>query len=197
MLRYKYCVLINNLLHWWKHKVSPPIRWMVYLFAAMFSLSLMFAPEVRSKDYAQTDFTYHSSAKLYFHNVRSYYYYRDEEEKAGFYRYELKKQRMIDSLLPFGLFLLDNWRSSEVYIWLNPDSTITHIKIDSTTFSTQTLNREKMHLMAASIYQALLNDQSIFAKTQEGPYVEILTDRKEQKALETILFDYFRWLDIH
>ncbi len=184
-------------INWWNNKVSPPIRWMVYLFSAMLSLSLIFAPEAKPTDYYHTDFSYHSSAKLYFHNVRSYYYYREEEDKAGFFRYELKKQRMMDSLLPFGLFILDNWRSDEVYILLEFDSTISHIKVDTTTFNAASLNRDKMHLMAASIYMALNDDKPIMVKSENGSFEKVCTDRKQIKTLETVLFDYFRWLDIH
>lgn len=189
--------MYKQITNWWNHKVSPPIRWMVYLFSAMLSLSLIFAPEAKPADYYHTEFIYQSSSKLYFHNVRSYYYYREEEEKAGFFKYELKKQRMMDSLLPFGLFLLDNWRSDEVYVLFDLDSTITHIKVDTITYNTASLNRDKMHQMAASVYLALNNDQPIMVKTEGELFTEVLTDRKQKKVLETILFDYFRWLDIH
>ncbi len=187
--------IFNNIAQRW-NRLIPPVRWMVYLFSGILVLSFLFAPTPSPHDYFNTDFSYTSSSKIYFNNVRSYYYIRSNEQKAGFHSYELKKQRMRAEEWPFTLLLLDNWRSEEVYINVEMDSLLVALEVDTTRYMVKAFNRDDMHAIAASVYLAVKENKIVKAVYSDSTTI-VFDDRKDRKALETCLFDYFRWLDIH
>lgn len=187
--------LIRNFKHRWDQLI-PPVKWMIYLFTSILALSLIFAPTPSPSDYFQSDYSYTTSSKVYFNNVRSYYYTRMDEKAAGFHRFELKKQQMHADDWPLLLSLMDNWRNDELYVHVDLDSTMIALEIDTATYKCEAFNREAMHRIAASLYLAVKNDKTIRAVYNDKSKV-IFEDSKDRKVLETTLFDYFRWLDIH
>lgn len=182
-------------MNWWRN-VVPPVRWMIYLFSGIIILSMVFAPEPSPADYLTPNFSYTSSAKLYFHNVRSFYYQRTNEDAAGFYRYTLKKQLEQERNLPIQLSILDNWRNDEVYMHVDFDTTLRTLHIDTNVIDVKSFNNIEMHQIAASLFIALSNDDVVKAVYSDSSTYEY-NKNKDRSPLETILFDYFKLLNVH
>ncbi len=164
---------------------------MLLFFLGWITLTVALSPKVPEQDLYTTDFSYTQSAKLYFHNMRSYYYITDTYR--GFRRHKIKKLRNVET--PVAFIILENVQAEEVYIFPEIDSTWLNASLefaDGTTMILKESDREYYHELATRFFIHLENREAIKLTSQKGQTWSAYDDKYIRRALETVLFDYFR-----
>jgi hypothetical protein len=182
---------MEKLLNRW-NSLNPPVRWMIYFFSFWIFMSILLSPKAPEKDLMALNFKYTQSGKMYFHNIRSFYYTRDNYR--GFQRYQLKKLEKTD--VPLNFVLLENLASEELFIAPMIDSNWLHSEVfiaSDTVFELLNSNRDYMHTLAAHIFLALENGEDVRLRNRAGETWSMQEDVYIRKGIETVLFDYFRW----
>jgi hypothetical protein len=180
------------IVQYWK-KIRPPVRWMLLFFLGWITLVIALSPKVPAQDLYETNFSYTQSAKLYFHNMRSFYFLSDTYR--GFRRHQIKKLRNIKT--PLSFVILENVQAEEVYIFPEIDSVWLNASIefaDGTTMILKESDREYYHRLATRFFIHLDNREAILITARNGEMWSVYEDEYLRRGLETVLFDYFRLL---
>lgn len=181
------------------HALNPPVRWLIYFILIVITLSLVFAPEPRKVNYEEVNFATISSSRMYFKNVRSYYYDINPREKAPFILYRFKR-RLDDSLayhLPF--MIIENPFAEEAYIYAEQEYAIAELKnpavsveAASQIHNLKEINNEQHLQLAAQVYNSLLSDEQIWLLDGRDTIAELYEDKVARSNAEMVLEDYFK-----
>ncbi|MDZ7846427.1 MAG: hypothetical protein U5L96_06495 [Owenweeksia sp.] len=58
------------------------MRWLLGFIAVLIGFAFLFPPKPYPVNLAEISYGYSSSSKLYFHNMRSYFYHINENERS-------------------------------------------------------------------------------------------------------------------
>lgn len=162
-------------------------------------LSFLFAPQPKPVSIYDISFATTSSSKLYFKNVRSYYYDIIHDNKSRFTFYKLKR-RSRDTLTPLVQFeIIDNPLADEAYLYakinpLNRDSlklVTTHL--DSIVkVKLSLMNNEAYYKLGAIVYRALIHNNPVYLTDGNDTIKQLYTTKLENLNAEIVLEDYFK-----
>jgi len=156
-------------------------------------LYAVFGPSTKKISLEEVSFKTTQSSELYFKNIRSYFYNKEEHKESGFHLYSLKSLEENGS--PLSFVILQNWMMSEAYIMLETGSTdelTTPFTIEIEEEQQLVLNAEDsyaQYVFAAQVFTALENDMDLRLKQKD---VVIYISERDKKALHKSLGDYFR-----
>ncbi len=191
--------IIQHIKSKWR-EIPLPGRWLLIFLTVVLGLSFLFQPPPKPIDLQEISFATHSSSRIYFHNVRSYYYDIFPKEKPPFVIYRLKR-RLRENGRPLLQFaIIQNLAAEEAYIFAEAenDSVFEKAKVVfyqqnsvNDTVDLARMNNEKHFILAAKTYRALLRDEQM-RWLRGSEQVGFLESKKARRNALTILEDYFK-----
>jgi hypothetical protein len=168
----------------------------VGMSTALLALALLFPPKKTEVDLEGVHFSTANSSKMYFKNVRSYYYRIQEDKQSGFVLYRHKGFSYPENTDGMRLMIVENWREDEAYLFFefSDDESAFFLKV-ATSDSLMPLNQVNTTLLYQSgkaLYQAASKGQSHEVFSEFGISLPLPTERRYQRALQATLEDYFR-----
>lgn len=172
------------------------MRWMVILVIALYALACNspnadFSFPEGNRIYTRDD------ARLFFQNIRSPYYHKEEREKTGIRMYRLKDQAGDASGPNILLTIADAWQRNEVYLipepneWFQMDTFSIHCQCDD---RASTLAYSPMPPAAASrwIYELYrLREKGCILRVNNRP----LFNPSQEKVFKKVVQDYLKWIE--
>lgn len=154
------------------------------------------APEIKRVKRDIADFHVNASDRLYFKNLRQYYY-RSSMTKEQQFEVFVLKQSDIERRTPLRFKILNNWRMDEAYIMLSDTSDVVsgQIMLDNKGFEWQLsdLDAEGHLLLAMDLFEYLQDDEArCLYKHPEYGRIEIWNEKHERQEALTVLRDYFK-----
>jgi len=166
-------------------------KWFLYFLGAVFVLVVafsVFGPEGKQINLKEIEFRTTNSSELYFKNIRSYFYDKEEREDARFKLYRIKSRKE-----KLNFLLVSNWLMDESYIMA--ESNYSQFKIvwsfegatDTITLNGQS-NRAH-YIFAAEVFEQLDRKAELWLlnSATKVPFTE-----EEKSSLRTTLKDYFK-----
>ncbi len=184
-------------------KISPPAKWLIAFIIIVLGLSFLFAPRPHPIVLTEISFTTTSSSRLYFKNVRSYYYNIYPREKPPFTIYRLKRRIRDTNQAYLQFMIIDNQSADEAYIYAESspvfkqyDSLAVFIpNVKDTTDRLaflSTMISEDHYLFAGVVFTKLLRGEKVFLMNKSDTLTELFTGKKELRNASTVLEDYFK-----
>tara|TARA_R110000868_G_scaffold236861_4_gene490927 strand:+ start:996 stop:1556 length:561 start_codon:yes stop_codon:yes gene_type:complete len=169
--------------------------WLLGMTAMVVLIALLFPG--KHVDLKEINFKTSSSSRIYFKNMRSYFY-DSEQDKASNYQLNRISTREIDDSNTFNFIIIDNWLLDEAYIMLEtnlvdfPDSSIKIKYVESNEekfIQLKEANNEANYIFAAQLYEVISrkNQLSIYQSNKWTPF-----SQEELKSLKKSLEDYFK-----
>ena len=170
------------------------LSFVLLIFGSAFFISHTLPEYKSSNEYTQ-------SQKVYFHNVRSYYYKHHYDQLSGFEHYLLKRGSWDTNHVGFHWKILDNIRSSEAYIYPHffgisksyPEAAYlkfgSNHKIKIYPQNTDSLRYAAYFLLNHFKQESQTDSILLMIDGMSYPY---LHDKKQVKNTQTILEDYFK-----
>lgn len=174
-------------------KIGTIQKWFLVWFAGMVAFCYVTYPSyapIKSAPY-----TAHVIAdrRIYFMNLRRYYYEEKTDSASNFRLYSLKKwpTNTPDTMVQF--VLIDNWLQDEMYIMPQIGEPQKNYKmiVGADTFPLLHSNAEKWHRLAVACYKSLNENQPIVLIDSESRMPLFTTDEGRKAAL-TVLEDYLK-----
>lgn len=167
--------------------------------AALVLLYIVFGPKAKKIDLKSINFYSTESAELYFKNIRSFSYDREENEEARFVLYRIKSREK-DTLIPaINFMLVSNWLQDENYIIAEPQpSDLLNNGLnwrrgeDSGTLMLTTKDAEDHYIFSASFYELLTAEADFFYFDKRQKEQLLFISEDQRKSLNKTLSDYFK-----
>ena len=165
----------------------------------MLLVAFIFAPQKQAVDYNDVSFTSSANSRLYFHNVRSFYYHIDKRSKSPMLIYRLKRRVPERDSLSLNFDIIRHPASDDAFIYSylgkaysSQDSLM--LKFSAFQGSEKILNiRNEDHFrIAAKTYTSFINDESIYLMKGSDTISELFKDRSAYIDTEITLEDYFK-----
>ncbi len=177
-------------------------KYFFYWLAGMAVLVLLyiaFGPKAKKIDLKSINFYSTESAELYFKNIRSFSYEREENEEARFVLYRIKTREK-DTLIPaINFMLVSNWLQDENYIITEPqphdllDSGLVWKNgEDSGLLSLSTKDAEDHYIFSASFYEQLTAESQFYYLDKSQKHQQLRFSEDQRKSLKKTLSDYFK-----
>lgn len=171
-------------------------------FLIMVVIVIFTLPDSRLSKLERISFATPSSAQLFFKNVRSFYYNKNEEGGGVFDAYRLNSLLEEPQQSKIHFVIYQNWRQHKAFIRV--DTALTTIENQPITWTVEsdsnsdTLNwpsgkNEEQFSFAAAIYRVLSESEAtLFVLSPEGDKVTLFEDQQARTRTRLILRDYFR-----
>ena len=163
----------------------------VVLFVTLYAV---LGPQGKNINLKEINFKTTESSELYFKNIRSYFYDKENRDDAQFILYRLDSRTLDTTLNKLNFILVSNWLLDECYIIAASNQTTIKIawenKKDSGKIFLTEMDSEANYIFAALLFEKLSEKAtlSIVADNNEQiPFTE-----KEKVSLKTSLKDYFK-----
>ncbi len=184
------------------HKLNPPVKWFSYFLLFMVGFSLLLAPTPQPVNWEQISFSTTASSRLYFKNVRSYYYNIFSREKPPLVLYRYKRRLRDSSFAHLQFMIVENPHADEAYIFAEANfgpeqltaSRLVFSDADTSHNSTpplHLLNNEGHYQLAARVYNHLLDNEQIMLVNGNDTIMELWASGKLRDNALTVLEDYF------
>lgn len=186
---------------YWKkfQSLSPPIQWFSYAMLALFILAIAFAPELKPVDYQDISFKSSADSRLYFNNMRSYYYHIDTKSKAPTAMYNLKRRSLDRDSSSLNFTIVHYPGAEEVFIFAGPGKKFEQFDSLRVIFSKYPgfenligINREGHFRIAAKAYTSILENQAVYLASGQDTITQLYTDKASLLDAEITLEDYFK-----
>jgi hypothetical protein len=188
-------------MNWWKRYKALPLlwRWFFQFLLIMTFIAFLFAPKKRAVDYNLISFESSANTRLYFHNVRSYYYHLDSRTKAPMLIYRLKRRdAKRDSLsLNFDIIRHPSADESFIYSYLGRgfekyDSLSLSFEAFTERESLTNLQKENHYRIAAKTYTSFIQEKAVFLMQGSDTIKELYSEGNTFAETEVVLEDYFK-----
>ncbi len=162
-------------------------------------LFIVFGTKVKKIDLKSINFYSTESAELYFKNIRSFSYEREENEEARFILYRIKTREK-DTLVPtINFMLVSNWLQDENYIIAEPwPNELLNLGImwqskdSSGVIELNNKDVESNYIFAATFYEQLAAESKFYYLNDDGVKQELIFSEDQRKSLNKTLKDYFK-----
>ncbi|MFT6166758.1 MAG: hypothetical protein ACJASF_001451 [Vicingaceae bacterium] len=162
----------------------------VVIFVTLFAL---FGPQGKKISLKEIEFNTTNSSELYFKNIRSYFYDKEEDPNARFILYKINNREKDSNKLKLQFLLVHNWLLNECYLIAEPYKTDFQIewqyedKLGSINLKGE--NNRAHFIFAAELFEQLDRkaDMWILYNATKIPFSE-----EEKASLRTTLKDYFK-----
>jgi len=174
---------------------SPLVKYFLIFVFSLLALSFLFPPKPKVPSSNDPTFTVRSADKLFFKNLRSYYYH-SEWDNAGVFN--LRRFKKLDSeTLQF--LLIENEALDEWYIRAYWSDSLTDRLwwIEHQAVALDSLNNEEQWQFAFEFYSAILNNKELKYCNTDNSSDCVYLDEEQRKKYEANLFDYFRIIGLN
>lgn len=162
----------------------------VFIFIVLFAL---FGPQGKKINLKEIEFTTTNSSELYFKNIRSYFYDKEEINDANFLLYRIKSREKDSIKINLQFLLVHNWLLNECYLIAETHHPGLQVEWEyDDEFGTIKLNGEnnRAHfIFGAELFEQLDRDADI-RLVNAGSKKEF--SQEERSSLKTSLKDYFK-----
>lgn len=154
------------------------------------------APEVKKVKRALADFHVNASDRLYFKNLRQFYYQSSMTKEQQFEVFVLKRSGG-EQRTPLRFKILNNWRMDEAYIMLSDTGDVVSggIMLDNgrSEWQLSDLDAEGHLQLAMDLFEHLQEENMrCFYEHPEYGRREIWNEKQERQEALTVLRDYFK-----
>lgn len=185
---------------WWKkfRRLNPPVQWLFVFIVCILILALAFAPSPKPIDYNQVNFTTTSDSRLYFQNMRSFYYNMDTRSKKPMIIYRLKRRKPETDARGLQFSIVQHPLAGNAYAyaelgekWKQYDS----LHVAFLNYSREVLgnlNSEDHYRIAAKVFSSLLDNEAVFLVSRTDTLTELYADEQLRLNAEITLEDFFK-----
>lgn len=177
-------------------------KYFFYWLAAMTGIVLLyivFGPKAKQIDLKSINFHSTESAELYFKNIRSFSYEREENSDAQFILYRIKSREK-DTLVPtINFMIVSNWLQDENYIIVETqpeqllDKGLMWVKDENEgVIKLKTRDAEAHYVFSALFYEQLTGESDFFYIDENGESRHLIFSEDQQKSLKKTLKDYYK-----
>ncbi len=178
---------------------SPLIKGFLIFLVLAIGLAVSTAPKPIPVDYREVSFKTSSDSRIYFHNVRSYYYDIDRLSKRPMEIYRLKRigeERASESL---NFDIIRAAAIDEAFIFARVGTA--YEQCDSLTVKFEKypeaedltlINSERNFQIAAKVYTSILESRPVYLCCGSDTLKQLYVDKASQLDAEIALEDYFR-----
>lgn len=187
-------------MNWWRkfRRLNPPVQWLVGFITLILVLAFLFAPEPKPVNFKEISFSTTSDSRLYFQNIRSFYYQIDAFSKKPMIIYSLKRRTLQQDSGSLQFSIIRHPHSNAAYAYAEPGPDFQQYDSLYVTFRAYKqeplwqINSETHYRIAAKVYSSLLNEQAIFILSGNDTLKQLYTDRQTSLNARVTLEDYFK-----
>lgn len=188
---------MRNLIQKWK-KVNPAARALFLFVVLLLGLSFLFAPQPKPVDYRQVSFATSADARLYFHNVRSFYYAVDSRSKTPMVIYRLKRRNAAEESSSLQFAIVQHPHTDEAFPFVELGNTLkqyphlaVHFSKYGVTKPLSKLNAQEHYAIAALTYSSFLAESAVLLLDQTDTIGPLYRDKELRRNASVTLDDYF------
>lgn len=179
----------------------PPVRWLLWFVVVVLTLSFIFAPEPKPVNWDKFEAHTTSDSRLYFNNIRSFYYHRYPEERPPMILYRLKNRVNDTTHVQLHFTIVQNILTDEAFTvaeWQNlPESKenmrlMAYTQKDTVTLPLNNLNARGEYQLAQVVYTTLQEEGQLYLAHKNDSIAGLLHTPKQRETVETVLRDYFK-----
>lgn len=188
--------------NWWKKysALNPPARWVIQFMLLALSLSFIFAPELKAPALEEEPrFDTRSDSRLYFHNVRSFYYNIDARSKAPMIIYRLKRRSAQRDSVNLSFDLIQAPQSEQAFLFAQLGAGFGKLAHGLIAFGDelspeplQKMNSEDHYRLGLKVYQQLQKEEAIWLLNASDTVAALYADPAARLDAVTVLEDFFR-----
>ena len=185
----------------WKkfRALNPLVKGFLAFFVLTFGFAFLFAPELKPVNYEEVSFQTTSDSRLYFNNVRSFFYRIDRFSKAPMEIYRLKRRSGSRDSSNLNFAIAHYPGADQAFIvaelgadYRHCDSLILRFEAYPGVESLELMDGEQQFKIAAKVYSSLLEEQRIFLCCGSDTLKQLYVDKAEELDAEVALEDYFK-----
>ena len=176
------------------------MKWFIYFFATVLGLSFLFAPEPTPVDLETFTSKTTSDSRMYFQNVRSFYYDIFPRERAPMVIYKLARRNKNPSEAELQFNIIQNPQTGQAFVFgellaVQVDSSY-QIKVkreqEDFTSAIHNINMEQHYKLAAAVHNAILNEKEIILLKEKRKVKNLFKDYRKRKYTGVVLEDFFK-----
>jgi hypothetical protein len=156
-------------------------------------LYAFWGPQGKKINLKEIEFSTTNSSELYFKNIRSYFYDKEENADAKFVLYRINSREKDSSKLKLNFLLVNNWSMNECYLIAesNKENPSLKWKLEEEVGSIELEgeNNRAHFIFGAELFEQL--DRSADLWWIDSGAEKVLTE-EEKSSLKTSLKDYFK-----
>lgn len=163
------------------------------------SLAFLFAPEAREVNYEEVSFKTTSDSRLYFNNVRSYYYKIDRFSKKPMEIFRLKRRSAERDSFSLNFAMAHYPGGENAFITLEIgrafeqcDSLYVKFEKYPDPEPLKLIDGEQQFKVAAKVYSSIIAEQAIYLYCGQDSLKQLYTDKASELDAEIVLEDYFK-----
>ena len=162
----------------------------VVIFVFLFAL---FGPQGKKINLKEIEFNTTNSSELYFKNIRSYFYEKEDKPDAKFILYRINSREKDSSKLKLQFLLVHNWLLNECYLISEPQNSNLQVewkyKDEFGTIELQGENNRAHFIFGAECFEQLDRGAQLWL-IHSGKRISFTEE--EKSSLKTSLKDYFK-----
>lgn len=186
--------------YWLKFRsLSLPLQWFSYFLVCILIMAIVFAPENKPVNYQEVSFKTSADSRLYFNNIRSYFYNRDIRSKAPASIYSLKRRIPERDSLGLNFDIVHYPGAEEAYIFASAGRAFEQYDSLYVLFDKYpegeilTGIRSEGHFrIAAKTYSSILGNQAVYLASSQDTIIQLFTSKASLLDAEITLEDYFK-----
>ncbi len=186
--------------YWQNFKnLAPPVRWFILTMATLLALAFLFAPEIKPVDYQAVSFKSTADSRMYFNNIRSYYYHIDTRSKAPTTIYRLKRRSSERDSSNLNFAIVHYPGAEEVFIFASAGKAYEQYDSLRVIFDKYPdaenllgINREGHFRIAAKVYTSILEEKAVYLAHGDDTLKRLFTNKASSLDAEITLEDYFK-----
>jgi len=183
-----------------KYKNIPLLwRWFFQFLLTMLLIAWVFAPQKYAVNYADISFSSSANSRLYFHNVRSFYYHIDNRTKDPMLIYQLKRRDKQRDSLSLNFDIIRHPSTDDVFIYSYLGENFARyasleLKFEAYNGRESLVNiRNENHFsIAAKTYTSFIEEKAIYLMQGSDTLMELFSERAAIIDAEIVLEDYFK-----
>lgn len=180
--------------------LTPPLRWFSLFILGMLGLAFYFSPEAKAVDFTEISFQTSADSRLYFNNVRSYFYHIDTRSKSPAIIYRIKRRSPERDSLSVVFDIVHYPGAEDAFVFTtagkgfgDSDSLFLAFENYPNNEILSGINGEGHYRIAAKTYSSLLDQGRVFLLSGSSDTLqELFTDKASRLDAETVLEDYFK-----
>jgi hypothetical protein len=180
-----------------------------YIFLAVLALYFSACNPQAEKKVAreQAKYTTTADSKIYFKNVRQYYYDREvpPNTKLEVFRFSSRNKSAEQPVI--NVSIVNNWMYDEAYVLLEPgpyfeeSDTITVLWTDAAETQSGeyafTFGSKEMHFrFAAELYGSIQAGHSLQVRGKDGDWLPLFANRTDQDNFRKTMVDFYRLVNL-
>ena len=180
-------------------KVNPALRYMLLVVGILMGLAFLFPPEEQPLDLSTARYGTTSDKRLYFQNVRSYYYHQDRQSKEPMVIYRLKKRSAALDSVSLPLDIVQNPQQGSAFLQIKPGAAYPAVDSLQICFSDslqpawlhEEMSWQEHFRLGGKVYAALENEFAVYLTAQGDTLGRPYARAKNRQNALTVLDDFF------